>query len=369
MTGHGCPSVALAGRRPAGPDVVLAAATELRLSRDELLKTADIDRATCSTELEGYGLVAPPGAGTGATTTPTPWSIATDRRARWRPSGSSPGTCAPFKTAADREVGLVEQVVAPLLRQRSPEAQARAEEVAREIAALSRAAARGPGPGPAARRRRPVARARRAGRVANVSELDVVGVRVEMPSNQPIVLLREVGGERYLPIWIGAGRGHRHRVRPAGRRAAAAADPRPDQGRAAGAPGSELTEVRITELRDGVFYAELVFASGVEVSARPSDAIALALRTGTPIFGAEEVLDEAGHRDPATSRRTRSRSSASSSTRSRRRTSTGRAPHVIRSSAGGEPAPKVETCPDTGRGVVDPPPGQCVASLQETPPL
>ena len=43
-----------------------------------------------------------------------------------------------------------------------------------------------------------------------------------------------------------------------------------------------------------MFYAELVFASGLEVSARPSDAIALALRTGSPIFGAEEVLDEAG---------------------------------------------------------------------------
>ena len=52
--------------------------------------------------------------------------------------------------------------------------------------------------------------------------------------------------------------------------------------------------MRITALRDGVFYAEMVFASGLEVSARPSDAIALALRTGTPIFGAEEVLDEAG---------------------------------------------------------------------------
>jgi uncharacterized protein len=37
-----------------------------------------------------------------------------------------------------------------------------------------------------------------------VNQLDVVGVRVELPSNQPIVLLREVGGERYLPIWIGA---------------------------------------------------------------------------------------------------------------------------------------------------------------------
>lgn len=58
--------------------------------------------------------------------------------------------------------------------------------------------------------------------------------------------------------------------------------------------GEELTEVRITDLREGVFYAELVFASGVEVSARPSDAIALALRTGTPIYGSDGVLDDAG---------------------------------------------------------------------------
>ena len=60
------------------------------------------------------------------------------------------------------------------------------------------------------------------------------------------------------------------------------------------AVGQELTEVRITDLREGVFYAELVFASGVEVSARPSDAIALALRTGTPIYGSDGVLDDAG---------------------------------------------------------------------------
>ena len=41
-------------------------------------------------------------------------------------------------------------------------------------------------------------------RRGRVRELDVVGVRVEMPSNQPIVLLRERDGDRYLPIWIGA---------------------------------------------------------------------------------------------------------------------------------------------------------------------
>ena len=157
-----------------------------------------------------------------------------------------------------------------------------------------------------------------------MNELDVVGVRVEMPSNQPIVLLKESGGERYLPIWIGAGEATAIAFAQQG-----VVPPRPlthdlirDLLQAA---GQELTQVRITALRDGVFYAELVFASGLEVSARPSDAIALALRTGTPIFGAEEVLAEAGISIPdETSRRTRSSSSASSSTRSRRRTSTGR---------------------------------------------
>ncbi len=52
--------------------------------------------------------------------------------------------------------------------------------------------------------------------------------------------------------------------------------------------------MRIGALRDGVFYADLVFDGNVEVSARSSDAIALALRTGTRIVGSDEVLDEAG---------------------------------------------------------------------------
>jgi uncharacterized protein len=65
------------------------------------------------------------------------------------------------------------------------------------------------------------------------------------------------------------------------------------------ATGAPLSEVRITEVRDGVFYALLVFGSGVEVSARPSDSIALALRTGTKIVVDEGVLDEAGLAVPA----------------------------------------------------------------------
>ena len=58
--------------------------------------------------------------------------------------------------------------------------------------------------------------------------------------------------------------------------------------------GHRLDQVRITELTDGVFYATLVFNNGIEISARPSDAIALALRTGTGVVCAESVLDEAG---------------------------------------------------------------------------
>ncbi|MEJ5945033.1 bifunctional nuclease family protein [Pseudokineococcus basanitobsidens] len=122
-------------------------------------------------------------------------------------------------------------------------------------------------------------------------ELEVVGVRVEMPSNQPIVLLREAGGgERYLPIWIGAPEASAIAFAQQG-----VVPPRPlthdllkD---VIGALGRELEQVRIVSVRDNVFYAELVLDGGVVVSARSSDAIALALRAGCSILGADEVLE------------------------------------------------------------------------------
>lgn len=113
-----------------------------------------------------------------------------------------------------------------------------------------------------------------------------------MPSQQPIILLREASGERYLPIWIGAVEATAIAFAQQG-----VVPPRPlthdllkdilD------ATGHELNEVRITEVRDGVFYATLVLGT-IEVSARPSDSIALALRTGSRIVCSEDVLDEAG---------------------------------------------------------------------------
>jgi bifunctional DNase/RNase len=121
----------------------------------------------------------------------------------------------------------------------------------------------------------------------------VVGVRVEMPSNSPIVLLKESAGKRYLPIWIGAMEATAIAFAQQG-----VVPPRPlthdllkDVLQSL---QRRLEQVQITDLSDGVFFATLVFDDGTEVSARPSDAIALALRTGSPIVGASEVLDEAG---------------------------------------------------------------------------
>jgi bifunctional DNase/RNase len=123
--------------------------------------------------------------------------------------------------------------------------------------------------------------------------MEVVGVRVEMPSNQPIVLLKERDGERFLPIWIG----------PMEATAIAFAQ----QGMVPQRPLTHdlmrdvlevldvrLTTVNITALRDGIYFADLVFSNGKEVSARPSDSIALALRTGATIFASDDILDEAG---------------------------------------------------------------------------
>ena len=121
----------------------------------------------------------------------------------------------------------------------------------------------------------------------------MVGVRVELPSNQPIVLLKETTGDRYLPIWIGA--------------VEATAIALAQQGVVPARPlthdllkdvldslGAELTAVTITDLRDGIYFADLQFRNGVSVSARPSDAIALAIRAGTTIYAEEAVLVEAG---------------------------------------------------------------------------
>ncbi|WP_137120830.1 bifunctional nuclease family protein [Segeticoccus rhizosphaerae] len=124
-------------------------------------------------------------------------------------------------------------------------------------------------------------------------ELDVLGVRVEMPTNNPIVLLRERGGERYLPIWIGAPEATAIAYAQQG-----VEPPRPLthdlMKNLLDALGHTLTEVRIVALTDNIYFASLVVDGGLEISARSSDAIALALRTGSPILVEDSLLDEAG---------------------------------------------------------------------------
>lgn len=126
-------------------------------------------------------------------------------------------------------------------------------------------------------------------------ELNLVGVRVELPTNQPIVLLKERDGERYLPIWIGA--------------VEATAIAFALQGVVTQRPmthdlmksileevGISVDMISIVELRDGTFYSTIrLNANGSthEISSRPSDAIALAVRTGVPIYAAEDVIEEA----------------------------------------------------------------------------
>lgn len=127
--------------------------------------------------------------------------------------------------------------------------------------------------------------------------VEVVGVRIEMPSNQPIVLLKELEGTKFLPIWIGS--------------AEATAIAFAQQSMTPARPLTHdligdifesteitLTAVHITDMRDGIFYAELLMRNSggalEPLSARPSDAIAIALRTKANILVSLELFEKAG---------------------------------------------------------------------------
>jgi bifunctional DNase/RNase len=126
--------------------------------------------------------------------------------------------------------------------------------------------------------------------------MELLGVRLELPANAPVVLLREQGGaRRVLPIYIG----------PEEAKAIALAldgitTPRPmthDLMRdLLSALGASVQRVVLTELRDSTFFAEIELALAGQVhrvSSRPSDAIALAVRLEASIFASNDVLDDA----------------------------------------------------------------------------
>jgi bifunctional DNase/RNase len=131
-----------------------------------------------------------------------------------------------------------------------------------------------------------------------VIPLSLIGVRVEVPTNQPIVLLREEGGARFLPIFIGSPEATAIVYALQGMET-----PRPmthDLFKTVlDGLSVKLEKVEITQLHEGTFYAEIeIDSDGAKsrISSRPSDAIALAVRYGgnIPIFADEAVLDEAG---------------------------------------------------------------------------
>jgi len=128
--------------------------------------------------------------------------------------------------------------------------------------------------------------------------MELVGVRVQMPTNAPILLLREVEGDkRTLPIYIGGPEAHAIDLALSDTKTA-----RPmthdlvvnllEQ------LNAKLERIVITELRQGTFYADLYLRDVTDevttMSVRPSDAIALAVRLDTPIFADEALVDEAG---------------------------------------------------------------------------
>jgi bifunctional DNase/RNase len=126
--------------------------------------------------------------------------------------------------------------------------------------------------------------------------MDLVGVRIELPTNVPILLLREAQGTRYLPIWIGPNEATAIALALQG------VEPQRPMTHdllklVVHALEATVARVDLTELNEGTFYADLILKRAgdeVAISARPSDAIALAARTTTPIFADRHLLEEAG---------------------------------------------------------------------------
>lgn len=132
--------------------------------------------------------------------------------------------------------------------------------------------------------------------------MELIGVRVELPANTPVVMLREqqVDRPRVLPILIGGPEASAIHSAVEG-----VVPPRPLTHdllvEVLRTLGASLVRIVITEVRDHTFYAQLhlLTASGEQtVSCRPSDAIALAVRTDSPIFAEEALLDEAAVEAP-----------------------------------------------------------------------
>lgn len=127
-------------------------------------------------------------------------------------------------------------------------------------------------------------------------ELEVYSVLYSLLSRHRVVLLKEIAGERYLPIWIGQNESEAIAMRLQG-----ATVPRPMTHDLLNTTitelGGALQYVIVNDLANGTFFAHLAIEQDGEmrlIDSRPSDAIALAVRAGVPIYAEAEVLDAAG---------------------------------------------------------------------------
>jgi len=126
-----------------------------------------------------------------------------------------------------------------------------------------------------------------------VQEMVIYGVSFDMVGKQPIVLLKTADTNRFLPIWIGHPEAAAILMKLQG-----ASTPRPMTHDlmvdVLGEIDAKCTRVAITELRENTFFATITVTVGdreIHIDSRPSDALALAVRSGAPIFAADDVLE------------------------------------------------------------------------------
>jgi bifunctional DNase/RNase len=127
-------------------------------------------------------------------------------------------------------------------------------------------------------------------------EVNIHGLTMDPKNNSPVILLKEAGSQRALPIWIGTVEANAIATSMAGLE-----PPRPMTHdllhNAILAAGYHIVHVVITELKDNTFFAAIHMDSGemqLELDSRPSDGIALAVRSHCPIFVSEEIFDRSG---------------------------------------------------------------------------
>jgi uncharacterized protein len=127
-----------------------------------------------------------------------------------------------------------------------------------------------------------------------VQEMVIYGVSFDMVGKQPIVLLKTVSGNKFLPIWIGHAEAAAILMKLQG-----AQTPRPMThdlvSDMLGELNAQVAKITVTELKDNTFYALITLksaASEIEIDSRPSDALALAVRTNAPIFAADKVIED-----------------------------------------------------------------------------